>query len=562
MSDSYDLIVIGAGWYGLAAAKTYIELHPEEKILVIEAENSCGGTWSKDRLYPGLKSNNLWGSYEYADLPMSEDIYGVKPGEHIPGAILHRYLTDFAKKFGVFERTKFNTKVDGVKATDDGGWEIEVSAKAGGAQETFQTKKLIVATGLTSQPNMPSYPGQETFTSRLFHAKDFCTQSDTVNTCKKTVVVGGGKSAFDCAYAFASTGDTQVDLIIRPTGQGPVWLCPPYVTPWKKMMEELLNVRMLTWFSPCPWGGEDGFGTPRGLLHGTAVGRFLVENFWNVLSSSVIQDHGYDEHPELFKLKPWQNAFWTGSGIGIHNYPTNFFDLVKEGKIRVHIADIAKLDGTTVHLTNGEAIDTDAVICATGWKKESSIKFANFSSALEKSPEERESLIAQADKEVRDTFPGLKAQPILRYEPKKEEPLRNYRFIIPSEAVFKRNIAFAGMVSTTSTSMFATTQALWICAFFDGKLKRAPKSADEVTKEIMLHSQFGKWRYPCGYGANLPDFAFDSLPYVDLLLNDMGLRSHRKETAMLELTETYKPRDYKGLTQEWAELQSKDKYLN
>ncbi|KAK7402570.1 hypothetical protein QQX98_011675 [Neonectria punicea] len=555
MSNSYDLIVIGAGWYGLSAAKTYIELHQDEKVLVVEAENSCGGTWSKDRLYPGLKSNNLWGSYEYADFPMLEDVYGVKDGQHVPGDVLHRYLTDFSRKFGVFERTKFNTKVDSIKAIEAESWEILVSETSGGAQQVLQTKKLIVATGLTSQPNMPSYPGQESFTPLLFHAKDFCTQAHTVNDCKKTIVVGGGKSAFDCAYAFASKGDAQVDLIIRPTGQGPVWLCPPYVTPWKRMMEELLNTRMLTWFSPCPWGGEDGFSMPRSLLHGTAVGRFLVQNFWNILSSAVIQDHGYDEHPELFKLKPWQNAFWTGSGIGIHNYPTSFFDLVKDGKIRVHIADITRLDGTTVYLTNGEAIETEAVICATGWKKESSIKFLNFSTDLSASPTEREHLSNQADKEIRDTFPGLKAQPVLRYEPKKEEPLRNYRFIVPSGAVFNRNIAFAGMVSTTSTSMFATTQALWISAFFDGKLKRSPKSTDDVTKEIMLHSQFGKWRYPCGYGASLPDFAFDSLPYVDQLLNDLGLSSHRKKTAMMELVEPYKPKDYKGLSQEWSSLQ-------
>ncbi|KAH6877192.1 putative dimethylaniline monooxygenase [Thelonectria olida] len=556
MSDSPDLVVIGAGWYGLAAAKTYIELHPGENVLVIEAEGSCGGTWSKDRLYPGLKSNNLRGSYEYPDLPMSEDVYGVKPGQHIPAAVLHRYLTDFSKKFGVFERTRFNTKVDAIEATESGGWNIHVSPTSGGASETVTAKKLIVATGLTSQPNMPKYTGEETFTPTLIHAKDFCKHSSAVGTCKKAVVVGAGKSAFDCAYIFATDGDAQVDLIIRPTGQGPVWLCPPYVTPMKKMMEELLNTRALTFFSPCPWGGEDGFGMLRGMLHGTAVGRLVVDNFWNLLSNGVIDDHGYNEHPELFKLKPWQNAFWTGSGVGIHNYPTNFFDLVKEGKIRVHIADIDRLDVDKVHLTDGTEITSDFVICATGWKKESSIKFLNFNARLAKSDTEREQLSAQADKEVRDMFPSLKAQPVLRAQQKNEEPLRNYRFIVPADAYFNRNIAFAGMVSTVSTSMFATAQALWISAFFDGRLKRAPKDASEVTKEVMLHTQFGKWRYPCGYGASLPDFAFDSLPYIDLLLNDLGLKTQRKASAMEELTAPYKPWDYKGLSEEWRGLQA------
>ncbi|KAH7141722.1 putative dimethylaniline monooxygenase [Dactylonectria macrodidyma] len=553
MSKTYDLIVVGAGWFGLAAAKTYIELHPNERVLVIEAANTCGGTWSEDRLYPGLKSNNMCGSYEYPDFPMDES-YGVKYGDHIPAATLHQYLTDFAKRFGVFERTHFNTKVDTIEPGEAGGWSLAVSSGKG--NELIETKKLILATGLTSQPNLPTYAGQETFKPPLFHAKDFCIHGDTVKTSRRAVVVGAGKSAYDCAYAFATEG-AQVDLVVRPTGQGPVWICPPYVTPFKRMMEELLNTRCLTWFSPCPWGGEDGFSVARKFLHGTAIGRLLVDNYWNKLSSDVIDTHGYHDDPNVFKLKPWNSAMWTGSGVGIHNYPTNLFDLVKEGKIKVHIADITRLDGNRVILSDGETLTTDVLICATGWKKESTIKFPNLKAGmgLAHSALEVEKLSKEADEIILTEFPSLKAQPVLRFERKSEQPLRNYRFIVPAGRVFDRNIAFAGMASTVSTAVFATAQALWITAFFDDKLKRMPKNDDEVTKEVMLHTGFGKWRYPCGYGASLPDFAFDALPYVDLLLNDLGLKNHRKATKIAELTEPYKPRDYRGLTDEWIELQ-------
>jgi cation diffusion facilitator CzcD-associated flavoprotein CzcO len=544
-----------SGWFGLAAAKTYIELHPHDTMLLLEASSSCGGTWSKDRLYPGLKSNNFRGSYEYPDFPMSQDMYGVEEGQHIPAAVLHRYLTDFAKHFGVFERTQFDARVDVVEANSLGGWDIQVSSTSRSAGQVIKTRKLIVATGLTSQPNIPSYPGQDSFSPLFFHAKDFCANKDTVKTCKSAVVVGAGKSAFDIAYAYATEGSAQVDLVIRPTGAGPVWLSPPYVTPLKRMMEELLNTRLLTWFSPCPWGGDDGFSIPRSFLHGTTIGRFVVRAFWALLSSDVVETHGYNDHTELFKLKPWQSAFWTGSAVGIHNYPTNFFDLVKEGRVKVHIADIAKLDGTSVHLTNLETLETDTVVCATGWKKESPINFINYSPRLSLSQVENERLSDEADKAITTMFPLLKDQPVLRTAPEKSEPLRNYRFIVPADKVFDRNIAFAGMVSTVTTAMFATAQALWISVFFDGKLRRAPQDKEQVLKEVMLHTQFGKWRYPCGYGARLPDFAFDSLPYVDLLLRDVGVEHHRKDTQVAEMFEAYKPRDYVGLANEWADAQ-------
>ncbi|KAK2593874.1 hypothetical protein QQS21_008394, partial [Conoideocrella luteorostrata] len=549
-----------------------------EKILILEADSSCGGTWSRDRLYPGLKSNNLRGSYEYPDFPMSEDVYGVQDGQHIPAAVLHRYLTDFARQFGVLARTRFNTRVDALQAKKDHTWDVHISPSSGchspetGSPEVLPAKKIIIATGLTSRPNIPSYPGQETLTSTFFHAKEFCHRSDTVDSCENAVVIGAGKSAFDCAYAFATEGSkAQVQLVIRPTGQGPVWLCPPYVTPFKRAMEELLNTRLLTWFSPCPWGGEDGFGLARGFLHGTAVGRFLTRNFWAALSSEVVESHGYNDHPELFKLKPWQSAFWTGSGVGIHNYPTNFFDLVKQGKISVHVADVASVGGTSIHLTDGSTLDdVDVVVCATGWTKESTIRFIDCepSSCITRLPaSDKQALLSAADSSILSAFPILKDQPVLRHhtaapaaaaattsrKQKKHgrEPFRNYRFIVPPDHVPHRNIAYAGMVSTVSTAMFANAQALWIAAFFDGKLRRGPKTQEEVTKEVLLHTEFGKWRYPCGYGAELPDFAFDSLPYVDLLLNDLGLKPHRKATQLMELTEPYKPWDYKGLVDEW-----------
>ncbi|SPO05416.1 related to dimethylaniline monooxygenase [Cephalotrichum gorgonifer] len=553
--DTYDVVVVGAGWFGLSAAKTRLELHPSEKLIVLESAGSFGGSWSQDRLYPGLKSNNFWGSYEHPDFPMIEEVYGVKHGEHIPAAVLHRYLTDFAKHFGVYERTQLNTQVQHAKQDEDGVWELITVVS--GVETAIHTRKLIVATGLTSQPNLPTYPGEETFTGVKFHAKSFWEHGDTTKTAKNVVIVGCGKSAYDCAYSYATADGTQVDLLVRPSGQGPVWLCPGYVTPFRRMLEEMLHTRALTWFSPAPWGAEDGYGVAREWLHKTGIGRFITANWWNTMSNETIDTHGFDTHPELFKLKPWQPAFWTGSGVGIHNFGSSLYDLVREGKIRVHIAEITKLDGGDVHLSNGAVLQADVICCATGWSKESTITYEGVELdglGLPISADEKIRLREEADREVLDRFPILINQPVLRYERTKAEPLRYYRFIVPPSQFSKRNLAFAGMVSTVSTASFANSQALWISAYFDGKLKREPKGDDEIIKEVMLHTQFGKWRYPCGYGDSLPDFSFDALPYVDLLLNDLGLKIHRKATQIAEIVEPYKPRDYRGLTLEWLSM--------
>ncbi|KAJ3521076.1 hypothetical protein NM208_g13454 [Fusarium decemcellulare] len=555
MNDSYDLIVVGAGWFGLAAAKAYIQLNPDEKIGVFESAESCGGTWSKNRLYPGLKSNNMIGTYEYPDFPMTEKKYGVLPDNHIPAAVLHQYLTDFAQHFGVYERIQFHTKVDVVEPGTDGGWTLTITGPQG--QRKVETAKLILATGLTSTPNMPQYKGADSFGAPLFHAKDFCKEAPNLKDINNAVVVGGAKSAFDVAYALVEDGAT-VDLVIRDNGHGPVWIAPPFVTPFKKRLDKLLLTRWMTWFAPCPWGGEDGYGSIRNFLHGTSIGRYLVDFFWTALSSDVITANGYDSHPELQKLRPWHSAFWIGSGLSILNYQNSLFDLVKQGKIRVRIGNIDHLEKNKVVMVDGTQLDADVIVCSTGWKKESPVKFQNLGPqgfGLPFNEEEMSALRKEADENVLDMFPRLKDQPHLRFEPKTTEPLRLYRFMVPSTLVYKRNLAFSGAVSTVSTSICATVQGHWIAAYLGNKLERLPDTQQEITDEIMLHTQWGKWRYPCGYGASLPDFVFEGLPYADLLLRDLGIKNHRKRGIFEELTSPYSPKDFSGLIEEWKKNQ-------
>jgi hypothetical protein len=314
---------------------------------------------------------------------------------------------------------------------------------------------------------------------------------------------------------------------------------------------------LLSRFSPCVFGGVDGWGWVRRFLHGTAVGRFLVGQFWGGLEGEVIEKNGYASNPELGKLQPWNSAFWIGSGLSIHNYDQDLFDMVKKGKIRVHIADVDHLSKNTVHLTDGTELTADVLVCATGWRKDPSIDFVNFGKAgigLPQSAEEQAKLATAADEKILNSFPRLRDQPALNFKPK-GNPFRMYRFIVPPARMADRNIAFAGMVSTVSTSTAASVQALWISAYLDGRLKYEAKSEEEVTSEVMLHTQWGKWRHPIGYGASLPDMVFDALPYMDLLVQDLGLKVNRKPSLLTELSEPYGPRDFTGLVDQWKETQ-------
>lgn len=508
----------------------------------------------------------MLGTYEYPDFPMDSEIYGVKPGQHIPGHVIHRYLSDYAKRTGVLSRTKLDTKVLEVsKALDDEAWILRIDNND---MTTLSTRKLVIATGLTSTPFIPTFTGADIFAKSglLIHSRDFNKYTDRLFTTSSVTVLGGSKSAWDVAYACA-TRNVSVNLVVRSTGQGPTWMAPPYVTPAKAWLEKLVHRRFLTWLSPCIWGNEDGYSGVRGFLHGTWLGRKIVDAFWWVLSTDANALMGYDKHPETQKLKPRHSAFWTGSGLGILNFDGDFLELVREGNVKVHLADVTELGDGTVSLNDGTELKTDAIVCATGWKARPPLRFLPEGLDAELGLPNTTTLapsptadFESADTEILSRFPRLQEQPKTPIPGGDAavdgafQPFTLYRFMAPPSTVLTDpSIAFAGMITTISTPLCASIQALWITAYLDSSLSRKASSVAQAQNEAILHARFGRWRYPCGYGGRFPDFVFDAVPYLDMLLRDLGLKHKRKGSWLKEIFNAYGPEDYRVVVEEWRE---------
>jgi cation diffusion facilitator CzcD-associated flavoprotein CzcO len=183
--------------------------------VVFDPQSSVGGTWANERLYPDLKSNNLLGTYEYPDFPMDPKVFDVKPGQYIPGEVTNAYLKAYVEKFNLGSSIRLQTKVTIAEHQDTpkGGWTLTVVNQEGRDSKVF-AKRLIVATGLTSEPFMPHFEGQENFGGRVFHSKYFQQNRDTIKTSKAVTVFGGTKFGFDAAYSYATAG-VQVNWVIR-----------------------------------------------------------------------------------------------------------------------------------------------------------------------------------------------------------------------------------------------------------------------------------------------------------------------------------------------------------
>jgi hypothetical protein len=508
--------------------------------------------------------------YEHPDFPMDEDRFGVKRGEHITAEKMFEYLTAFVEWANIEQFLRLKTTVEVIEKGQNGEeWTLNCVSES--VRNVIKTTKLVIAVGTTNKPLLPRYPTSARFQPLVIHAKDFPRYfKDVVKSGTHTAIVGSGKSAWDVAYACCQHKDSTATLLIRPSGSGPMWMTPTHVTPLSLWLEKLVFTRFFGFMSPCPWAGTTGIeGWMRLFLQKTWLGRKIVNAFWGILGEDAIALNGLDSHPETKKLRPWRSAFEVGNGLSIHNYPTSFFDLVRDGRIKVVVDEVEELTGDRdVRLKSGETLEVDAVVCATGWQKGYTFNFKP--KGLEKElgmphaglDADEDRILNNIEEELYKDFPYLKERdtrrnhhpdPALRYdqniEQAKAQPYRLHRFIAPPSTLPDRNIAFAGALHTLGSFPCAYIQSLWITKYLDGTLSLPSSSPTKILEETYRDTQYCVLRGAMSYGGTLPDLVFDSLPYFDTLLRDLGLEGKRKGGVLgvAECVKSYGPEDYRGL---------------
>lgn len=125
------------------------------------------------------------------------------------------------------DRIKLSIEVNSV-LKNDSYWTVSATERAGGLAHTFRASKLIIASGLTSIPNMPTIPGNEEFQGQLLHHDAFGS-SNVLHSpeVQDIVVLGAGKSSADMVYE-AAKAKKAVSWIMKATDTtGPGFFLPP-----------------------------------------------------------------------------------------------------------------------------------------------------------------------------------------------------------------------------------------------------------------------------------------------------------------------------------------------
>ena len=480
-------------------------------------------------------------------------------------------MTRYAKHFGVYERVRCNTCVDSLAEVQVPGSSASsstwiLSVRTHDSRSQIHAARLIIATGLTNTPMLPSLPNSPAFAGPILHTRTLARDHAALTApgIADVIVLGGSKSSIDAAYMLATARPgITAHLVIRDSGNGPAWLAKSYATPLKTPLEMLLMRRAVTCFGLPLWDDESvGYTWMRKLLHRTVIGRAVVDAFFAVIKSDMIAGMGLADHPETKKLMPSVDPFFTATSLGIDNYEGDLRELIREGRITVHTADIARLEADTVLLSSGEEVPANAIICATGWQERPNLTLeAPLTPKALGMPYyaiEKDALVARADAEIFARFPKLRSQPPQNPHASHNvtsnpsfHPFLLYKGMVPPAYLSQRNLAYAGFMACIAGPAMWHVQALWMTAFLDEALPVPLPEQGEVEYETVLYSRWSRWRGPQGPGAKHVECVFEALQYLDMLMRQLGLEWWRKGGVVRELVEAYESKDYAGVVEEW-----------
>lgn len=243
---------------------------------------------------------------EFSDMPMArppaeDTFYDFFKAKHTT-----QYLEEYVdqRQFAgqsLRGRIRFGFQVDSINKLD-GKWLISGKDETN-ATQTYHASKLIVASGLTSVPDIPDLPGREKFDGLVMHQESF-GQSSVLSSSKiqHVTVVGGAKSAADMVYASVKAGKS-VSWIIRASGTGPGFLLPakgrgPYKNAFEIGSTRIAGTLTPSFFNPDTWWTR--------FLHGTNLGIRILNSIWSAADKET-REVFYGRHAMtrgLEKLNP------------------------------------------------------------------------------------------------------------------------------------------------------------------------------------------------------------------------------------------------------------------
>ncbi len=235
---SKRVAIIGAGPCGLAQLRAFQSAKEAgadiPEVVCYEAQSEWGGLWNYSwrtgtdeagfpnhgSMYRYLWSNGPKEGLEFADYSFEEH-FGKQIASYPPREVLFDYIQGRVKKAGVKDWIRFNNRVRDVRDTADGKFEVTARDTVADAETREIYDYVVVANGHFSTPNVPYYPGFESFKGRVLHAHDFRDALEFEG--QDLLILGTSYSAEDIGSQCWKYGAKSITVAHRTAPMGYDW---------------------------------------------------------------------------------------------------------------------------------------------------------------------------------------------------------------------------------------------------------------------------------------------------------------------------------------------------
>jgi len=337
-----DIIVVGAGISGIAAAYNLQKSCPNKSFAILEGRSALGGTWDLFK-YPGIRS----------DSDMHTLGFRFKPWIHkksiADASSILEYLNETVDEYGIRDKIVFNQKVTAANwLSEKSLWELNVMNE--GQSISMTCNFLFLCGGYYSydKPYMPKFPEQDRFEGQVIHPQFWDESLDYSD--KKVIVIGSGATAVTLVPAIAKNA-AHVTMLQRSPSYV---VSAPGEDSWSQALNKIFPIR-LTYFL-IRW--KNIFRTSLGFYLSRKYPERVKDRLINLVQEELGNDYDVEKHFTP-RYNPWDQRMCLVPD-------SDLFNSIKCGKASVVTDHIEHFTERGILVKSGEHLEADIIVTATG----------------------------------------------------------------------------------------------------------------------------------------------------------------------------------------------------
>jgi cation diffusion facilitator CzcD-associated flavoprotein CzcO len=344
-AEHFDVLIVGAGISGIGSAYHLTAQLPGTSFVVLESQQSFGGTWLTHR-YPGIRSDSDLHTFGYRFKPWTSAPIAT-------AAEILSYMGEVIAENGLEPHIRYLHRISSASwSSTTHLWTIEAVRTDSGEAVSFTANFLWMCQGYYrhSQGYTPQWQGMETFKGRIVHPQAWPDDLDIGG--KKVIVIGSGATAATLIPAIADQCGHVTMLQRSPTyfrtGRNAIELAETLrqLQVKEEWIHEIVRRKILY---------DQATFTRLSFEKPEAVKKELLDGIRAVLGP----DYDIETHFTP-KYRPWRQriAFVPEADL---------FQGIKSGKASVVTDEIEQFCEQGILLKSGRMLDADIIITATGF---------------------------------------------------------------------------------------------------------------------------------------------------------------------------------------------------